>query len=147
MKNISPYAIICVGSICYRVWSISGSTVHVMDDQPLPAEYAVNKITATTEPIKGIIHPWELDVLVKEVVLNCGKGGDRSLKIWDPLAHAINHIRRLDDACSKLGRPEDILLELHRIAHRQFPWQTKNALGSNDAGAQDFWGRDGGKNC
>lgn len=66
-----------------------------------------------------------LDTLARELVLNAGPVGSRSLTTWDNLATAINHIKRLDEVASALGRPDEILLELHRIAHRQFPWQTQ----------------------
>ena len=29
--------------------------------------------------------PWDLDILVKELVLNAGSGGDRSLRRWNDL--------------------------------------------------------------
>jgi hypothetical protein len=77
------------------------------------------------------LYPWDLDILAKELVLNAGTGGDRSLKRWNDLAVAINHIRRLDDAAYTQGGGEhaDVLLELHRIAHRQFPLQMKVGIG------------------
>jgi hypothetical protein len=35
-------------------------------------------------------------------------------------------IRRLDDGVYRVsGEKADVLFELHRIAHRQFPWQIK----------------------
>jgi hypothetical protein len=46
------------------------------------------------------------------------------------LATAINHIRRLDGAAyeSSPDPASEILFELHRIAHRQFPWQTMKGV-------------------
>jgi hypothetical protein len=109
------------------VWCYS---LHIMEGQPLPADYAIGygtgKSTLTLKPLREHVYPWDLDILTKEIVLNADSRGDRSLKRWNDLAVALNHIRRLDDAAyAQGGEHADILLELHRIAHRQFPLQMK----------------------
>jgi len=106
------------------IWRYS---LHIMEDEPLPADYAVGKSSLTLNSLKEYLYPWDLDILVKEVVLNAGTQGDRDLKKWRDLATAINHIRLLEDAAfvRSDGEQPDVILELHRIAHRQFPWQTK----------------------
>jgi hypothetical protein len=80
---------------------------------------------ADIKPLKEHFYPWDLDILARELVLNAGKRGDRSLRTWDHLAVAVNHIRRLDEAAymDSGTEPSDVIFELHRIAHRQFPWQ------------------------
>ena len=101
------------------VWRYS---LHIMEGQPLPADYAVGMRSALMlKPLKEHVYPWDLDILAREVVLNACKRGDRSLKTWDHLAIAVNHVRRLDDVAYTEHR--DIILELHRKAHQQFPWQ------------------------
>jgi hypothetical protein len=109
------------------VWQYS---LHVMDDKPLPAGYALGKSSSMTQPIKEMIHPWDLEVLVREIVLNASDYGQRSIKNWNDLAVAINHMRRLDEASFALGKDPspDVMLELHRIAHRQFPWQMHKGM-------------------
>jgi hypothetical protein len=109
------------------VWQYS---LHVMDDKPLPAGYAVGKSSSVTSPIKEMIHPWDLEVLVREIVLNASDYGQRSIKNWNDLAVAVNHMRRLDEASFALGKDPspDVMLELHRIAHRQFPWQMHKGM-------------------
>lgn len=106
------------------VWRYS---LHIMEDQPLAADYAIGKKPLTSGPLKEHLYPWDLDILAKELVLNAGMGGDRSLKRWNDLVVAINHLRRLDDAAFAQSGSEhaDVMFELHRIAHRQFPWQMK----------------------
>jgi hypothetical protein len=104
------------------VWCYS---LHVMEGQPLPAGYAIGygtgKSTLTLTPLRQHIYPWDLDILTKEIVLNAGSGGDRSLKRWNDLAVALNHIRRLDDAAyAQGGEHADILLELHRTRTDNF---------------------------
>ena len=101
------------------VWRYS---LHIIDNRPLPPDYAVGK--PPSEPIKRNLWPWELDILAREIVLNAVTKGDRSLRRWNDLAGAINHIKRLDnEAYAAFGDQRDVLLEMHRIAHRQFPWQ------------------------
>lgn len=104
------------------VWRYS---LHVMEGQPLPPGYAAGKERLTPRPVAELVYPWHLDILARELVLNARHTGGRSLKRWNDLAVAGNHIRRLDDAAftSGSGQP-DVLLELHRMAHRQFPWQS-----------------------
>ena len=109
------------------IWRYS---LHIVDGQPLPTDYATGKNAATFRPLSEHLHPWDLDVLAREVVLNAGVSGERSLRRWGDLATAVNHIRRLEGASYRhLGQQADALLELHRIAHRQFPWQIR--MGQN----------------
>ncbi len=103
------------------VWRYS---LHILNDVPLPADYAIGK--PPFEPIKRNVWPWELEILAREIVLNATTKGDRSLRRWNDLAGAINHIKRLDnEAYTAFGDQRDVLLEMHRIVHRQFPWQIR----------------------
>ena len=108
------------------VW---GYALHVIEGQPLPGDYAVGRNPADGE-LKKLLFPWDLETLAKECVLNAGTGGDRTLRRWRDLGIAINHLRRLDGVALTDGGSEapDVLLELHRIAHRQFPWQTRRGF-------------------
>lgn len=94
--------------------------LHIIDGQDLPADYATGK--PNYEPVSKYIYPWDLETLSRELVLNACDLGDRSLRRWTDLAPAVNHIRRLDGCAYVLEH--DVMFELHRIAHRQFPWQT-----------------------
>jgi hypothetical protein len=98
---------------------------HLDDDAPLPPDYAVGASGLWHSSLKGQVFPWDLDTLTREVLLNAGSGGDRSLKRWGDLAEALKHIRRLEDEAFKLGtNPQDaVMIELHRVAHRQLPGQ------------------------
>lgn len=105
-------------------------SMHIVEARPLPADYAVGFSPLLRGPLKTHFWPWDLDILAKEIVLNAGTAGDKSLKRWSDLAAAINHLRRLDDAAFSRGsaEPIDIMYELHRIAHRQFPWQIRMGM-------------------
>ena len=107
------------------VWRYS---LHVMEDQPLPSDYASGRTAFTFRPLKEDLYPWDLDVLTRELVLNAGARGDRTLKRWKDLAVAVNHMRRLDEAAYAQSG-DDVIFELHQIAHRQFPWQMKMVVG------------------
>ncbi len=107
------------------VWRYS---LHVMEGQPLPSDYAAGRTAFTFKSLKEDLYPWELDIVAKELVLNAGARGDRNLKRWKDLAIAVNHMRRLDDAADAQSGG-DVIFELHRIAHRQFPWQIHVGVG------------------
>lgn len=74
---------------------------------------------------------WQIETLCREIVLNAPQRGDRNLLRWNDLAKAINHIIALEDEAFKAnGTTMDVMMELHRIAHRQFPWQNGFSLNS-----------------
>ena len=109
-------------------------SLHVMEGEPLPAEYAADM----PRPMAGLgmpepkvadrVYPWELDTLARELVLHAGSIEHRSLKNWHHFAEAINRVRRLEGSAYSAGDPEgaEVLLEIHRVGHRQFPWQQAN---------------------
>lgn len=108
-----------------EVWRLS---LYLLHDQPLPPDYPIGRLASAREPLKKSLHPWDLDILSRELVLNASVRGPRTLAKWDDFANTINFIRRLEDAAysSNGGEPADIMLELHRIAHWQFPWQVNS---------------------
>ncbi len=109
------------------VWRYS---LHMTERQPLPDDYAVGRTGAMLKPMSELIYPWELDTLTRELLLNATRMGTRTLKNWDDLAHAINYVRQLDEvAFVNEGRGRnDAMFELHRLAHRQFRWQTDRGM-------------------
>src|ERR1700737_2917000 len=113
---------------------------YILDNKPLPPNYALGK--PPFEPVRRHIWPWALDILARETVFNAAPRGDRSLRRWNDLAGAINHIRDLDNAAYAVsGDERDVLFEMHRIDHRQFPWQIK--MGVNPVmRALKIFGRD-----
>jgi hypothetical protein len=72
---------------------------------------------------------WELDLLCREIILHAADGpanySPKTLRKWDYLAGAINKLKDLENDLAKLYPEGHILLELHRIAHRQFHWQRR----------------------
>lgn len=109
-----------VGSLV-DVWCLA---LHIMNDRALPPDYLVGKPFGVYH--KDNLWPWDLDILAREIVLNASNRRDRTLRRWNDLAAAVNHIRRLDGVgYTAAGEKADVLFELHRIAHRQFPWQVR----------------------
>ena len=102
---------------------------NVTEGRELPSGFIAGE-PPMDAPLREILHPWELEALVREVVLNASDFGTRTLRHWGELAKAINHIRRLDGEAYECSPDpgSDILLELHRIIHRQFPWQMMKGI-------------------
>lgn len=96
-------------------------------DRPLPRE--LNNIAlprGRMERIAKGIGPWEFELFARELILNADKWrGSRSLASYPEVARNINEIKRIENDTWPLHskREKDILYELVRIAHRQFPWQ------------------------
>jgi len=108
------------------VWALS---VHLAYGEPLPSNFLAG-MPWHLRDLKGHIYPWDLDVIARELILNAGSGGPNSLKRWNDLATVTNHLRRLDNLSTRFdGSAPNIMLELHRIGHRQFPWH--NGKGVN----------------
>jgi len=78
--------------------------------------------------LRARLYAWDLEILVREVILNAETRGSDGLHQWNHLAEAINHIRRLEGEPYKDGESRsDIMVDLQRIPHRQFRWQSGSA--------------------
>jgi hypothetical protein len=92
-------------------------------DIPLPANFVSPKLFLRKDRMRSGLVQWEFEILAREIVLNGGKFGDRAFNSWDEVAHQINTIKFLENEAWNDKHSDDILYELVRIAHRQFPWQ------------------------
>lgn len=74
--------------------------------------------------------PWELETLTSELLINAPEHTlpRASLRAWSYFSSTINRIKDLDAAIVReygsLYR-DQVLHELFRMAHRQFPWQVR----------------------
>jgi hypothetical protein len=105
------------------VWHLAQ---HLENGAPLPP--GLQPAPSAFEPaptLQGRLYPWDLDILARELVLNAGPVGDRDLGALLELKTALGHIRRLEEETSKafFAAGGDVMREMHRIGHRQFPWQ------------------------
>jgi len=97
-----------------------------VDEFRFPPEIEVfNQYLESDFPQK-LISEWELEILAKELILNgnavAAKG--RTLRTWKTLSELVNSLKYLENEIYGLtASPKDILVELIRIAHRQFIWQ------------------------
>lgn len=106
------------------IWLLSE---HILNNKPLPFKYNFRADNGELLPLKTLVFPWDLEILCRELILNAGNEEVLSLSKTKDLGHAINLIRDIEEEISIRSLPQDdILLELHRIIHRQFPWQKKN---------------------
>jgi TM2 domain-containing membrane protein YozV len=69
---------------------------------------------------------WELEVLAKEVILNSNAVATKghTIKKWQTLSEIINSLKAFENNIyEEFGSQDNVLVELIRIAHRQFIWQ------------------------
>jgi hypothetical protein len=72
--------------------------------------------------------PWELDLLTKEVLLHARRDAPGDLRRWRDFAELINLIKTLENDLMAMYSDlyeANFLVEMYRIAHRQFPWQAR----------------------
>ncbi|MDV6330047.1 hypothetical protein [Asticcacaulis sp. 201] len=90
----------------------------------------------TTHPREAVVHhlhsefgiqPWELESLFNLKILNVRDARQQVLPCnhWDVASAFCNLLRQLEEIESGINlNQENVLLELHRIAQRQFSWQS-----------------------
>ena len=104
-----------------KIWLFSG---HLSEQGPQNGHLNFPDEPGWPDTLRGTTFPWDLELLAREVILNSPTiGGDRSLGRWDDFACAINFVRHIDNEIAKRSGGDEIMRELHRIVHRQFPWQ------------------------
>lgn len=73
------------------------------------------------------IFPWEMEVLAREIVYCCDENlssYEYDLRQWRYFGNLMEKLRRLDNKISEVGIDSDnVMLEMFRIGHRQFPHQ------------------------
>ena len=108
---------------------------HLQFKVPFPANIEVEQeFLRARHRHEKKVYEWELDILAREIVLNSPEHAEKTLRSWHEFAEAINKIKELENSITG-AYPElhqkNILIELYRIGHRQFPWQWP-AAGSVD---------------
>jgi hypothetical protein len=96
--------------------------------RPLPSNIAVDPILYARHKPERQIYEWQLDLLAREIILNSPTRGTKTLRAWPQFAKAINAIKDLEEKVHIAHRPlfqNNMLLEIFRVAHRQFPWQRR----------------------
>lgn len=108
----------------FVVWAF---VQHLQFDQGFPTEVEVIQEFKDADYIQKIrwSSPWELETLAKEVILNSHESvAEKSLTKWNYLSGALNKLKALENEIGgQYTNQDNILVEMFRIAHRQFPWQ------------------------
>jgi hypothetical protein len=114
---------------CQLVWALDAlQSDRVAAASPwieFPSEAAT-----TTIGSKLALHKWELEALVSELLITPkykpheGKNRHLNCRHFDSGARAVNFLRTLEAAEAGIYLKRfSILLEMHRLGQRQFPWQ------------------------
>lgn len=97
--------------------------------QPFPRDIQVHPEFFRGPQRANGVHEWELEVLAKELILNAPDVGEYDFRSWDILANSLNKLKDLENGIGERYDElleKNILLEMYRIAHRQFPWQHRH---------------------
>lgn len=115
---------VCVEDSLYVVWAYI-QNIHLNCKMPQDIEANHQFLHHQLRAEKGI-YSWELELIAREVIIN-GQQGQRcpeTLKEWSYLRRSFNKLRDLENGVGQMSIDQgNVLLELHRVAHRQFPWQ------------------------
>jgi hypothetical protein len=113
------------------LWAYS---LHIIDGQTLSWQWA--RGAPLGAQLKGMLYPFQMSTLAREIILNAQLegGGDQDLSTWNGLAELANEIRRADERMARTAAKDrttqDIMWELHRQSHHQFPMQQPLTLGT-----------------
>ena len=77
---------------------------------------------------QAILAEWEIEMMAKEVILNASRprhsAKTEDLRSWRTMARCVNKLKSIGDELSKMyGSSDNILAQIHRIAHQQFRFQ------------------------
>jgi hypothetical protein len=97
-----------------------------IDNFYFPSEIEVASEYLNLDTPQIWIAEWTLELLAKEIIINgnavASKG--RTLRTWKTMSEVINHLKDLENKIAgQYGSPQNVLVELIRVAHRQFIWQ------------------------
>jgi hypothetical protein len=108
---------------------------HLQFSRPLPDDiYTLPFFRNAKTRLEKCVFEWELDTLSLELLVNAiypdSSLAADTLRRWDCLAGAINKLKTLENGLVSHYPAGSILREIHRLAHRQFPWQRSPDTGS-----------------
>jgi hypothetical protein len=92
----------------------------------IPSDIEVLRRFIDMKPRQQWIAEWQPEILAREIILNSGAKAEKGLTLrkWDTLAEYINSLKKFEDKISSaFGSPQNILVQLIRLAHQQFIWQ------------------------
>jgi hypothetical protein len=113
----------------HNLWSGLGTAWRYFQflhfDQELPEALMNPALRLGRAPLHAGLHGHLLELLTRELLLHADAHGGKPFDTAALAFGAMRELHRIDDAHwgSYEGRPDNILLQLSRIAHQQFPWQ------------------------
>jgi len=113
----------CADSL-YVIWAYSQFIqfrgFQFPDDIEKPSEFQASSRTSC------LIHEWELQIVAEEVILHAQpqpSGEVKTFRDWSTLSSIVQRLRDLENEIYGDNKNADVLVEMSRIMHRQFPWQ------------------------
>jgi len=111
----------------YVIWSY---IQHYQFNNKFPQDIEVAPEFLNQDHIQKIrmCSEWELETITREIIINAQNStlSDKSLKTWSYFSGSINKLKNIENEIGGMFVNKDnILVELFRISHRQFPWQIR----------------------
>lgn len=96
------------------------------ENPPAPPDYIEVNTKVLSRDFIGIF-PWDMEVVAREIVYSAEDGTTghvNDLRQWRHFANLMQKLRHLENTITKVDiRSDNVLLEMFRIGHRQFPHQ------------------------
>jgi hypothetical protein len=107
---------------------IHGYIQHLQFGKPMPSDIETMPFFQRgTNRFDNQVYEWELDTLALELLVNAqypdAGGATDTLRRWNCFATVTNKLRKFQGHLVSCYPRGSLLVEMHRIAHRQFPWQ------------------------
>lgn len=120
----------------FDLWSGLGTTYHYMlylqFGSRLPQQLLTPKLQMGASNLAAGLHGHLVELLLRELILNAAPRGGKRFATAPVAFKSMNMIHKVDGGSwgAHDSRSDDILLQLSRIAFKQFPWQDPPTNGS-----------------
>ncbi|MBF23290.1 MAG: hypothetical protein CML18_06695 [Pusillimonas sp.] len=102
---------------------------HIFSNKSLPPKLQPYDDNLRPVDVRRLIQPWQLSILAREMILHAAPIGSRSLASWKYMAMVLDKISTISESFTPpLNEIDALNLELHRVGHQQFPWQSKTTI-------------------
>ena len=115
-------------SLIESLFVVFGHMQYLQFNRAVPDSIQLDPAVAAASGYDRHFYEWELDLLSRELLQHAPLTGQFSLTRWSEFASTLNLFKDVDNTISeRAGRllGENILLELGRLAYREFPWQER----------------------